>query len=283
MKKLYQNRDWLYKMYRVKMLSTVQIAELVGTCHRTIIYWLQKFNISIRSSGEGSHLRNGNHCKLSPKAREWIEGELLGDGSLLVPPGSCSARFSYGSKYLEYVQYVSDTLKSFGIEQVGRIRERKDKKWNSYSYCSCCYVELLPIRKHWYPEGKKVVPKDLELTSLVCRQWYIGDGCLKHPKRRPYIVLYSEGFSLNNVKWLVEKLNKLGFKATRRKDNNIGISTYSTQDFLDYKNRKLWFRLETHFRHSTFRFFYLKITILLFSKQSCKHIAGESRIKHIVV
>jgi len=183
------------------------------------------------------------HCNLSQEAEEWLNGELLGDGCLQSPnastyPISRSARFKYGSKYLKYCQYVSDTLNSFGIEQSGKITERYHKDWGNYSYCynSRCYVELLPTQKKWYPEGKKIVPKDIELTPLVCRQWYIGDGCLVRKKwNRLNITLSTYNFSIPDVEWLVKELNKLKFKTTRKPSNNIiHISSYSTQDFLNY-------------------------------------------------
>lgn len=235
--KLYQNKDWLYKKYWDKKLSAYQIAKICEVTSETIRIWLKRFDISRRSISEATHLSEANHCNLVQKAVDWIYGELLGDGCL-QSHSPFSANFQYGSKHLEYIKYVSKTLQSFGIEQSGKIREKYDKKWNSYAYqyASLSYVELLPIRKQWYPEGKKIVPKDIELTPLTCRQWVIGDGSLKHEKkRRPHIILATYGFVIEDVKWLVGQLIKLGFKATRQPNNNsIRISQYSTKDFLDY-------------------------------------------------
>ena len=132
MQKLYRDKDWLYVMYWTKGLSTVQIAKKVGTGHTTISKWLHKFNISVRSRGEGCHLAKANHCNLSQKAKEWIDGELLGDGHFALS-SPYSAKFRYGSKYLEYINYVSDTLKSFGIEQSGKIGEEYKKKMDCYT------------------------------------------------------------------------------------------------------------------------------------------------------
>lgn len=173
------------------------------------------------------------------KAIEWINGELLGDGCLRSRH-SCSACFSYASKYSEYIQYVSDKLESFGIERVGKIRKYYHKKYNcpNYCYCSRDYKKLISIFQQWYPEGKKIVPKDIELTPLTCRQWYIGDGSLSKETRwygRSAIKLATCGFSIPDVNWLIKKLNILGFKLKRQPFNNsIRISVHSTKDFLDY-------------------------------------------------
>jgi len=237
MQKLYQNKDWLYNIYTIKNLSTVQVSILLKVNDETIRRWLHKFNIPVRSYGLAKHLKYGNHCQLSSEMIKWLNGELLGDGNL-YSRSSYSANFRYGSKYFEYCQYVSDTLKCFGIEQSGKINKRyhKDRNCYSYFYQSRRYAELLPIRKQWYPEGKKIIPKDLKLTPLTLRQHYIGDGSLVHPqKAKPYIVLSTCGFSISDVEWLISQLNELGFKATRMSSNNvIHISTYSAKAFLNY-------------------------------------------------
>lgn len=236
MTKLYRDRDWLNMMYVVKKLSIIQMGKIAEVDYKTIWNWLHRFNILI-SRGEKIHLAKANHCQLSQEAREWIDGELLGDGCL-QSQSLHSARFQHSSKYLEYIQYVSNILNSFGIEQAGQTRKQYYKNWDCYNYHykSRSYAELLPIRKRWYPKGKKIVPKDLELTPLVCRQWYIGDGGLICKKEeRPYIGLATCGFLINDVEWLVSQLNELGFKATRWNSNNtICISVHSTKAFLDY-------------------------------------------------
>ena len=208
---------------------------------KTILNWLKKFNIPARSKNEAIHLSKVNHCKLSNIAKQWINGELLGDGRL-QSQSKHSARFTYTSKYEEYIEYISKTLNSFEIKQSGKIIKRyhKEMKCYSYNYQSLAYEELLPIRKRWYPNGKKIIPRDLKLTSLVLRQEMIGDGCLVHSKKgRPFIILYTNGFPIKDVNWLVEELNKLGFKSTRQQaSNSIHISTHSTKEFLKYIGNK---------------------------------------------
>ena len=176
-----------------------------------------------------------NHCELSQKAIEWINGELLGDGSLRSR-SHCSAQFTYGTKHLEYIRYISKILNSFGIKQGGRINKHLSKfGCYSYHYRSLSYAELLPLHKEWYPEGKKVVPKNLKLTPLTCRQWYIGDGTLQGLKKtKPDIRLASQGFTVYDVEWLVDQMVNLGFRVTKTDNNKIHISVYSTEEFLEY-------------------------------------------------
>ena len=176
---------------------------------------------------------------LSRKAREWLDGELLGDGSISKPKFRYAACFTYGSKYLEYVQYVASTLKDFGIGQTGKINEyvRKDGSGSGFFYKSNTYAELLPFRARWYSNDKKIVPRDIKLTPITCRQWYIGDGSLVKPRvsKRSYIVLCTDSFPVEDVQWLVERLADIGLLATRTPSKNrIQISGYSTLDFLNY-------------------------------------------------
>lgn len=237
MNKQYQNKQWLCKKYYDENLSTSEIGEVCGVTDEPIRRWLIRFNKPRRSLSESIHLSRANHCNLSQKAIEWFNGELLGDGNL-SSRSPYSARFAYTSKYIEYAEYVRDTLESFGIEQSGIIRRKyhKDLDCYTYHYRSLSYVELLPIRKKWYPNGKKIIPRDLELTPLTLRQEYIGDGLLYHAHNgRPNISLYTCGFNISDVEWLIKQLIELEFKATRRpSDNSICISAYSAKDFLNY-------------------------------------------------
>jgi len=229
--KSYQNKKWLYNKYINEKLSTYQIAKLWGISGAAVCYWLIKYNIPRRWA-----YANTNNCNLSQKAIEWINGELLGDGFLRFI-SLYSAQFMYSSKHLEYIKYISETLESFGIKQSGRIRKRIDKKYNSHSwdYQSLCYPEFLPIRKKWYPNNKKIIPRDIKLTPLTLKQFFIGDGCLLHPKiGNPYIVLATNGFPFLDVEWLVIQLIKLGFEVKRQQANSIYIFCHSTKDFLDY-------------------------------------------------
>ena len=232
--KLYQTKEWLESIYSKDKNSDPKIAMICKVSQPTIGNWRKKFCIKTRPHGESIHLQNTNCCNLDSKSISWISGELLGDGCI-QSNSNYSACFAYTSKYLEYIKYVSNILKSSGIEQAGKIGNLCFGIYHGYEYTSRNYAELLPIRKKWYPQGKKIVPRDIKLTPLVCRQWYIGDGCLTHSKTSSCILLSTCGFPIPDVEFLKEGLLKLGFKSTRQPSGNtIRISVYSTKDFLNY-------------------------------------------------
>ena len=163
--------------------------------------------------------------------------ELFGENTHYSLILKYSAKFKYGSKYIEYIEYVRDTLKSFGIEQAGKIMKQYHKKLDCYSYhyCSRAYPELLTIRKQWYPENKKIIPKDIKLTPITLRQHYIGDGCLtNHRLGNSSIRLCTYGFTKPDVKNFLINITKLGIKANINARNAIRISSYSAKDFLKY-------------------------------------------------
>lgn len=233
----YEDKNYLYNNYINKKLSTYRIGKLCNVTGETIQNWMKKFNIPCRSYSELRHSERANHCNLTQKALEWINGELLGDGNL-SSTSIYSAKFAYSSKYPEYIEYVRDTLDEFGIEQVGKIYKMYHKDYGNYSYryCSRAYIELLPIYKQWYPEGEKIVPKDIKLTPLTVRQWHIGDGCLMHRERRkPFIILCTNGFLVSDVKWLIGQFKKLNFLTKIQPSTNvIRVTSYSTKEFLNF-------------------------------------------------
>lgn len=230
------SKEWLSREYLEKKKSATQIGIELNLCHQTILNWLKKYNIIKRSQSESSHLRQVNHCSLSQKAIEWLNGELLGDG--YMHGNNWSGRFGYTSKHREYIEYVIRMLNGFGLKTNGTIRKRTNKQHGavSYSCVSFYYEELKMLYDCWYPDGKKIVPKSLTLTQLTCRQWYIGDGCLEHRKKRSsQIILSTQGFSISDVSFLVKSLRNIGIKATRKpSQNTIRISANPTINFLDY-------------------------------------------------
>jgi len=235
--KLYRNQEWMHEHYVEMKESTPTMAQRAGCNQSTILDWLRKFDIPTRTVSEGTFLATRNYLDLSSDLSNLLKGELLGDGCITMH-GSRSALYEHSSKYREYLIWLSETFADLGIEQAGRIRRYRDKKYDtfSYKYTSRSYPELVSIRQRFYPEGKKIVPQDLILTPIMARQWYIGDGSLRNRERgRSNISFSTDDFDRASIDYLLKELRDKGFKVSyQRADNRIGMSVESVKDFLDW-------------------------------------------------
>ena len=237
----YKDKKWLEQQYTGEGKSTYQIADELGITPGTIRRWLLRHGIELRSSDESHFLTHRNYLKISPYLRSMIEGELLGDGSIIRASGR-SAFYSHGSKYKDYVLWLSKEFKGQGMEQSGKIRKAVNYLGTehasiTYQYHSLAYPELLEFRKRFYPGGgKKIVPSDLTLDPIKARQWYIGDGRLTQSDRqRSGIVLYTCAFDSVSTQLLMEQLTEIGLEVTLQPSRNqIYIKADSVPKFLGY-------------------------------------------------
>ncbi|MCD6399362.1 helix-turn-helix domain-containing protein [candidate division WOR-3 bacterium] len=240
----YRNRKWLREQYQHKKRSQRQIADMLGVDRATIHNWLHKFNIPVRSISEGDFEALKNDLDPSTRLLSFIEGELLGDGSLIwTSRGHYSAWYKHSSKYREYLIWLSSEFASQGLEQSGKIRSRvassfgnSRKKYKSYEYSSRAYPFLADLKRRFYPDGIKIVPIDLALDPIKLRQFYIGDGYLARPhKGRPYIVLSTCSFDKKSIDILISQLLSLGISAVHQPSKNtIRIPARSIEAFFDF-------------------------------------------------
>lgn len=204
----WRRKEWLEYQYWKLGKSLRQIAAEVGIDHHSVLYWFNKHGIKRRPHGLGFHVSQGNHLVLSKEAKEFLCGELLGDGGV-YPVSDYSAYWQQGSKYKGYVGWLSEKLYSWGIEQ----QSLQTHKGNSgghqfvvYMYASGAYDCLLELRNLFYPDGKKHIPGVLELSPVVVRQWYIGDGSFHKERTRQYIHFATYSFGHEEVRQLANKL-----------------------------------------------------------------------------
>lgn len=237
---LYKDRSWCVEEYCSRKKSTYQMADELGISPSTVRSWLLRHGIQLRSGGESYHLTHRNAIQISKHLRSLLEGELLGDGSII----RCSERsafYSHGSKHEKYVRWLSGLFADQGLRQSGAIRKALCNEGTShesviYQYHSLCYPELLDWRVRFYPAGKKIVPPDLRLDSIICRQWYIGDGGLtKSRRQRSAIILYTCAFDPDSLEQLREQLGELGFVTTLQPSRNqLYMPATYVSEFLSY-------------------------------------------------
>lgn len=163
----------------------------------------------------GSHLRRAetlacnlctrkkNHLKIINN-KDIIDGLLLGDGCISVKNGGLFAILNVSQTDRGLVEYLRDK-----ICPEAKINERKTKRKTIY-YFSVTNSSLIPIRERWYPNGKKIVPKNLIFTPLMVLNWFMGDGSTSFTKNKKQVnlTLSTESFTKEEVIFLKNGLSK---------------------------------------------------------------------------
>lgn len=184
-------------------------------------------------------LENGimeSSVPLTPQLIEFMEGELLGDGCIMPvqkSPNTKMAYYAHSSKYKEYLEWLDSIFSSEGLYMSGRIYKEPE---GSYHYRTSSCVELMTLRKRWYPNDVKIVPDNLILTPVMVRQWFIGDGTLKNEG----VALCTNGFDEKSLDLLTIKLKEIGFSATIWSDKRLYINQAQSPDFFNYVNSSFY-------------------------------------------
>lgn len=223
----HNNEEWLRENYIEKEKTLVEVAKECNASRSTVKDRLRRFDIPVRNIGSG---RDDWDLELPKRARMFIDGELLGDGSMLVRGKNAS--FRHGGKYRGYEEWMREKFIEWGL-QCSKIYEYEREKSTIYQFETLTYPSMTEFYHRWYPDGEKIVPKDIELSSITVRQWYIGDGQLCR-KGDGGIALFTIPFPKEDVEFLIDKLVEKGFKASRWSDNTIYIWKRSKDDFLEY-------------------------------------------------
>lgn len=195
---------------------------------QTVINWLHKFDIPVRRCGYPQ-----NHIKITHDLREFLEGHLLGDGSL-PETGNPTTYYAHGDKNEEYVEWLSRKLSNFGIEQSGSINKRVYRGRVYYAYKSKGYIEFSGMRERWYINKKKKVPDDFEISPTSILFWYVGDGTYSvADKKYPNAKCCKIGTSLGNVVRIKCQLEDIGIICSIT-SQGLSILSETRNDFFEY-------------------------------------------------
>jgi hypothetical protein len=152
-----------------------------------------------------------SEINLTQHELEVIQGCLLGDGSLSI--NGKSSCFHYGSSNYDHVKYVWKQLKELVTPRYkdGPIKReiydnRTKKTYINYSIRTKSNKIFYNLRTKWYPEGIKIVPRDLKLTTTITLLWYIGDGSIA--KDSGMIKLCTDSFDRDSLKLLNDQLQE---------------------------------------------------------------------------
>lgn len=232
-KKYKISKEWLREKYWEEEKSLSEIAEQTQACMGTIHNRFKEFDIPRRSFSESQRLSKGNKTDLSDFQLRYIEGLLMGDGSISLGTSKNACQFHYDDKHKEFIQFISKKLERWGIKQTGSIFEKHSNNENPcYSYETCLYPLFLKLREKWYLNGKKRIPEDFKITPIHLKNWYIGDGHFCSRDKIPDISAYNFQKSLPLI---INQLSELGIKSGLRENGyRLIIRAESRDRFFKY-------------------------------------------------
>ena len=153
---------------------------------------------------------------LTQLQKDVIIGSILGDGYLRKLPGRKEAflEINHSIKAKEYVEWKYKILKDLTVSPP---KERKNgKKWKvAYRFFTKQHPELSKLLEKFYQNGRKVIPKDLELNELILAVWFMDDGS---KTKKGDVYLNTQQFSFKDQRRLLHLLRKLGIRARMNKD-----------------------------------------------------------------
>lgn len=163
-------------------------------------------------------------CNLSDIEKQVLDGLILSDGCL-SEVSRISSRLSFGFKFKETINDIFKALPSMKFSQPWQ--SQSSKCWHSKS---SFYSDLLNENKRWYVDRKKIVPKDIELSPISCYWWFVGDGYNSGGN----VYLCTDCFTKKEVKFLINKLGKMGFECNITTNKRIRFFKEDSLNFLNW-------------------------------------------------
>lgn len=174
--------------------------------------------------------------------QEIILGSLLGDGSISkqrTPTSSCSFCKPQATAHRAYLEWHFEQLQPHSSSINDYDNWAEGKKYHKTVFLTKTHPWFVELRNKWYPEGEKIVPKDLELTPLMVAIWFFDDGSNVVGVRQARFA--TNGFTRPDCDFLIEKLSKLSVKANLTKEGQLNVLAESYSTLVDLvKPYMLW-------------------------------------------
>lgn len=146
-------------------------------------------------------------------AEDIVTGSLLGDGCLFQRKNKPDGTPYFGNSFfsmtktetvMNYMEWVVQKLSVFSRMRISNPRKSGyTGKYTNRNVSSGQHEYWTDLRKKWYPNGKKIVPKDLQLNMKSLAIWLMDDG---GPGLRS---IHSASFSKEENLFLVDQINNL--------------------------------------------------------------------------
>lgn len=208
------------------------VASATGVGLSTLYAWHRVW----REDGGDRLMRKPDAHVLSPlslQEGEVLDGLMLGDGCLSMGRLSRNPCLSITrtATDVEYLNWTAGVFAGRLTESPIRVRDvfdhRTQKTYRSARLRTRCDPAFLAQRNRWYPDGKKIVPRDLELSATAVAVWLADDGHVSAASRRcPEIRFATHGFREQEVRKLASLLlERYGGRFSLHQENPRGQFT----------------------------------------------------------
>jgi len=178
-------------------------------------------------------------AKLSDIQIQTLQGSLLGDSYLYHYKKQINSglAISHASFDEEYVKFKFNLFKEFcksNIKNQSSFDKRTSKTYHKTYFRTQVSPLFTDFRNRWYPNGIKIVPKDINLTPIVCAIWFCDDGSVVRygkNKNRLRLQLSTDGFQKEEVEFLAEQLSQIigsACKVSRKINHYIIYAPHET-------------------------------------------------------
>lgn len=177
---------------------------------------------------------------MTEKQQEILTGLMLGDGSLELGKWSKNAclRITRAAKDKNYSEWGRDMFLQFltprSLADSSVYDKRTKKTYPRTILRTGCRPIFTTFREVWYSKNKKIVPQNLQLTSLTVAVWFADDGNISiRGKKQIVIKLSTHGFTKQEVYLLSKKLReRYHFDFPVYEDDGHHVIIVSTQPAL---------------------------------------------------
>lgn len=241
----------IFDLYFTKGLNRRQTAERLGCSQDLIAYRLKQMNLKPKTMSDCVESGKKVSVPLSNILIEILNGEMLGDGGLIIYKNQASFRESFGFDKKEWAEYLFNLFVNNNICIVGNTiykRNPSGKSPNfSWSFETCNIIELGNLHKTWYTKNNdynlklgqgfknrkylKIIPTNLNLTPKSLLHWYVGDGTVYSSGG---CMIHTEGFNWKEVEFLRYKLKQeFNIFTSHNKKNTIYLPTIERAKLLE--------------------------------------------------
>lgn len=178
-----------------------------------------------------------------------IVGILLSDGYITTTKkGKSNSYFDMvqSDKHVDFIIKIKECFEEYGfimhVKNIDRYDSRTGKIYKSIRLWSNPHPLLTLLRNIWYPNKRKIIPRNIKLSPELLCIWMEGDGFSKeivhkNKNKSVNIQIGTDAFDISSLEFIKKLLNDYGIKVNISKSNRLMIYTgeYVTK-FMDIIN-----------------------------------------------